>query len=134
MRPSIAIAVVPLVVAFWMPGGAAAQADELTAPSAADVQAWGEETLGTIRQDFWREQPGLYVEQVGARQRGRGDRPAYMWSAGVQLSALAVAARLDPERYTGQLTEYAAALKAYWHEHNGVGGYDVQPRSANADR
>lgn len=131
----VGITLLALAIAFklGLAYGAAADGAESMTPSAAEVQEWGEETLGTIRQDFWLEDEGLYAERVG-RRRWRRTQPAFMWGAGVQLSALAGAARLNADQFTVPLAEYAKVLKSYWHEHNGVGGYDVQPNSIGADR
>lgn len=101
-------------------------------PAPADVQRWGEEALVTIRQDFWSDKQHLYTEH--AINSRRPTHPAFMWSAGVQLTALAGAARANPDRHLEHLQEYAEILKTYWHEHDGIGGYDVQPRPGESDR
>jgi len=98
------------------------------------LEQWGEETLANIQRDFWRGDLGLYRERVGGR-RNRRPAPAYMWSAGVQLSALADAARIEPEKHSAALITYADALDRYWQaNHNGLGGYDVLPLPKDADR
>ncbi len=57
-----------------------------------------------------------------------------MWGAGVQLSALAAAAQVEPQKYTAPLRAYAHGLEVYWTDHNGVKGYDVLPAPKPSDR
>lgn len=99
-------------------------------PEADSLQAWGEEALALIDQRLWLPERGLYAE----RTRRGGPDPAFMWSCGVQLSALNAAARLNPEKYTPRLISYAGALQTYWKKHNGVEGYDVLPAPSAPDR
>lgn len=100
-------------------------------PTAAMLQQWGGDALAVIDRELWLPAQSLYAE----RTTRRGDpEPAYMWSAGVQLTALAAAARLNPDRYAERLTQYADALDVYWKEHNGIAGYDVLPAPAEPDR
>ena len=99
-------------------------------PTADQLQTWGEESLALIDRELWMADRGLYAERTS-----RGPRePAFMWSCGVQLSALNVAARLNPEKYTPRLLDYADALQAYWKDHQGIAGYDVLPAPAPPDR
>ena len=56
-----------------------------------------------------------------------------MWGCGVQLSALAAAARAD-RRYLPRLTRYVAGLKVYWISHDGVGGFNALPSPSPPDR
>lgn len=94
------------------------------------MQQWGEESLAAIRRDFWNSQ--LYTEHMyNAR---RLTHPAFMWSAGVQLSALAAATKNNATVHQAELEEYARILKSYWHTHGDVGGYDVQPNATASDR
>lgn len=115
-------------------------------PTAEQFQAWGEESLTLIDREFWLEDRGLYAEKIPLASRDRDEssdgrrgpqtklEPAFMWSAGVQLSALNAAAKLNPDKFTSRLTEYADALQLYWKEHNGVAGFDVLPAPAEPDR
>lgn len=98
---------------------------------AAQFERWGAETLADIKQDFWIERRGLYANEVDPDEP---TRPAYMWGAGVQLTALAAAARVDPQQYSRQLTDYADALEQYWFAQSDVGGYNVLPRMRSAER
>ena len=75
-------------------------------PTADQLQTWGEEALALIDRELWMADRGLYAERTS-----RGPRePAFMWSCGVQLSALNVAARLNPEKYTTRLLASPASL------------------------
>ncbi|MGE3243856.1 MAG: glycoside hydrolase family 76 protein [Pirellulales bacterium] len=103
-----------------------------SATTCKQFSRWGGETLQMIRRELWMEGDKLYADRADV---GKGPlHPAFMWGAGVQLSALAMAARVDESRYLPQLTDCADALDVYWIEHNGVGGYDVLPRQPNSDR
>lgn len=106
-------------------------ADE-PAAHAVQFSAWGDETLGMIRRELWLADRQLYAERARLLHPPR--QPAYMWGAGVQLSALAAAARVDRAQYLDRLATYADALDAYWVKQNGVGGYDVQPNQTSPDR
>lgn len=102
------------------------------APTSAEFAQWGGETLTMIRRDLWLNEQNLYAERARLDRPPR--QPAYMWGAGVQLSALTAAARVDRAQYLNRLATYAAALDAYWAEHNGIAGYDVQPAQLEPDR
>ena len=91
---------------------------------------WGRETLDMIERDF-RCAPGHpapYVEQLD----GTG-RDAFCWPVGVQLSALAAAARVD-RAYVPQLLALADALRQYRTEAHGIAGLDVLPGPKPSDR
>jgi rhamnogalacturonyl hydrolase YesR len=101
---------------------------------ASRATSWGDETLVMIDRDFLiSEQPLRYAEQAGL-EGARSEEPVFMWGAGVQLSALAAAARVDPTQYGDKLNAYADALDAYWVERDGIGGYDVLPVRQKIDR
>jgi Glycosyl hydrolase family 76 len=117
--------------------------------AATQFATWGAETLDAIRRDFWIDERGMYAEKASAEgghgpstnppltppdQGGEKREPAFMWSAGVQLSALAAAARVDSAKYTAPLAAYADVLETYWIEHDGIGGYSVLPNQRVADR
>lgn len=93
---------------------------------------WGAETLTAIDRDLWLPDRNLYAEKAKLGQPPT--QPAYMWGAGVQLSALAAAAKFDPQKYTAQLTAYADRLQSYWVDHHGIGGYSVLPEQRDPDR
>jgi uncharacterized protein YyaL (SSP411 family) len=101
----------------------------------ASVQfaAWGAETLDAIKRDLWMGDRGFYAEQAQAGGE-RSEEPAFLWGAGVQLTALAAAAQVEPSKYAVQLAEYADALEKHWIDHKGIGGYSVLPEQAVADR
>lgn len=108
-----------------------------TAPCADDpappFRRWGVETLASMEKDFWLPERHLYAEKAHLHQ------PAslpitLMWGAGVALSAVNAAARIDPARYGGRLREFIDALDAYWTVYDGIGGYDVWPGPKPNDR
>lgn len=101
--------------------------------SAATVAAWGAETLQQIRDDFWLDDLGLYAEATTTDSPSI-PQPAFMWSAGVQLTALVSAAEFSPTKYTNQLNQYANILQSYWNQHDGIRGYDVQPNPQQSER
>jgi uncharacterized protein YyaL (SSP411 family) len=124
----IRIVRVTFVAILWTAATGLA-ADE-QAPTADQLQSWGEQALELIDRELWIADRGLYAERTG---RGPQE-PAFMWGCGVQLSALNAAARLDPEKFSPRLNAYADALDAYWKEHRGVYGYDVLPAPTPPDR
>ena len=115
-----------LSIAFWI----SPASRTLAAP---DFARWGAETLEMIRKDLWLPGPGLYAEQA-PDENGRPAAPAFMWGVGVQLSALAAAAKLEPEKYLAETKAYADAIQVYWLEHDGIAGFDVQPGPKSSDR
>jgi uncharacterized protein YyaL (SSP411 family) len=103
------------------------------ADTSAQFEQWGVETLETIKRDLWLAERDLYAEKAAAGG-ARPTVPAFMWGAGVQLTALAAAAQIDPGTYVPQLAAYADALEKYWIVDNGIGGYSVLPEQQRADR
>lgn len=123
-----------LLFALLLPG-ATAQTLRLTDSGnepPRPFRQWGEEALGTIKEDLWLPERELYAEKATVGQAAKD--PAFMWGAGVQLTALAAAAQADPDRYIAPLRSYADALQVYWTEHDGIGGYDVLPGPKPPDR
>lgn len=102
-------------------------------PTAESLQEWGNEVMQQVQRDYWLDEAGLYAERFRARARGNR-KPAFMWSAGVQLTALAAAARNDPHGYTTQLTNHIESLSSYWSTHDGIGGFNAVPNPTAADR
>lgn len=94
---------------------------------------WGMQTLGQIETDFAIPGRGLYAEESVPGQ-AKSLQPAYMWGCGVQLSALAAAARLEPDVWKPSLARCITALDAYRAPLSGVTGYCVQPHQDNPDR
>lgn len=82
-----------------------------------DWKAWGEECLNGIRTDFYLPKQHLY------REDNSGNRIAFNWPAGVQLTALNAAARVDA-KYKPWLRDFADATRRYWTKD---GGYDSNP-------
>ncbi len=104
-----------------------------SAEEAPPFRAWGEESLARIDADFWMADRRLYAN-LGRADKPPEPPPAMMWDCGVQLSALAAAARLDPDKHRERLRTYIDALDVYWTRVNGLGGYDVQPGPKANDR
>lgn len=109
-----------------------AEEPKLAEPTAAEVLAWAKETSGQIEQDFWLEEQGTYAERVGPWGAWQGNRPAFAWSLGVQLSSLVAAAK-NEQHYHDRMEACIGALDKHWRD-EGVGGYDVLPNSTNLDR
>jgi len=97
------------------------------------VRDWGVEALETIERDLHLPESPLYAEAWHADST-EDVHPSFMWGAGVQLSALAAAAAVEPERYTPGLRSFADALQTYWTVHDGIGGFDVLPGPKPIDR
>lgn len=94
---------------------------------------WGEENLATIKKDLWLPKPGLYAE-MAPDEKGVPSHPSFMWGVGVQLSAMAAASAVEPEKYLLETKAYADAIQVYWLEHKGIEGFDVQPGPKESDR
>jgi uncharacterized protein YyaL (SSP411 family) len=127
---SVILGAVPAMLVLLVQDACRAQTN---AESSAQFAQWGVETLDAIQRDLWIADQGLYAEKAAADGE-RPTVPAFMWGAGVQLSALAAAARVDSAAYAAPLAAYADALQSYWVEHNGIGGYSVLPGQRVADR
>ncbi len=98
-----------------------------------DYKSWGAETLKQIHEDYWLPKQGLYTEFA----RGAKDAPlqsAFMWGVGVQLSAMAAAAKVEPGKYLAETRAYADAIQSYWVKHQDIEAFDVQPHSKEPDR
>jgi hypothetical protein len=127
---------------------ARAQTQNLSAPSIAIIQQtaqnqtssanltqWGLDALKQIRSELYLPGRHLYAEESKPGEPAP-DKPSFMWTCGVQLSALAAAAPSEPVWKT-RLLDYAQALDRYWaasHEDNSIGGYDVLPVPKPLDR
>lgn len=94
---------------------------------------WGRETLEVLHQDLWLPETKLYAEKANL-ETGTPDHPAFMWGVGVQLSAMAAAAALEPDTYLKPLRAYADQIQVYWLKHEGLDGFDVQPGPKASDR
>jgi uncharacterized protein YyaL (SSP411 family) len=138
LRASVPIAPLALLCLLSLGTAPAARAQTAVGATAATtsplpLRQWGEETLRSIREELWLPARGLYAEKRTA-DAGAPTNPAFMWSAGVELSALAAAARVEPQRYSAPMRAYADSLQLYWTEHNGIGGFDVLPAPKPSDR
>jgi uncharacterized protein YyaL (SSP411 family) len=108
----------------------------LVVPAVAEpppFRHWGAETQEVLHQDLWLPEKKLYAEKADL-ESGKPDHPAFMWGVGVQLSALAAAASVEPDQYLAPMRDYADAIQVYWWEHHGIGGFDVQPGPKASDR
>lgn len=94
---------------------------------------WGAESLAAIHRDLWLPQAKLYAEQAPDRE-GVLAHPSFMWGVGIQLSALAAASAVDPEKYLAQTRDYADAIQVYWMNHDGREGFDALPGTGDLDR
>jgi hypothetical protein len=112
---------------------ALACAPAAVAQNDATFRQWGMETLNRIQAAFWLPQRSLYADEIEPG-RPAPDRPAFMWGCGVQLSALAAAARLDRRQYAPILRRFTDGLQVYWTENDRIGGYDVLPGPKPPDR
>ncbi len=120
----------PLALSCFLGTLAAAAEPEEKAPPYGE---WGAETLEVLHQDLWLPERKLYAEKADV-EAGKPDHPAFMWGVGVQLSALAAAAAVEPGKYLAPMRAYADAIQAYWWEHEGIEGFDVQPGPKASDR
>lgn len=102
-------------------------------PDLPDYRHWGKETLEVLHQDLWLPETKLYAEKANL-ETGKPDHPAFMWGVGVQLSAMAAAAQLEPDTYLKPLRDYADQIQVYWLTHDGIEGFDVQPGPKSSDR
>lgn len=105
-------------------------------PVATQFQEWGRETLRRIDADLAVAKRRLYREMVFLDGSGDSERTkiAFLWPSSVQLSALAAAARVEPDEYSEPLIAFADALQAYWRDDNRLGGYNNQPQPQRLDR
>ncbi len=94
---------------------------------------WGAETMEQLHKDLWIPELKLYAEKTDLTT-GKPDHPSFMWGVGVQLTAMAAAARLEPEKYLEPMKAYADAIQVYWLDHDGIAGFDVQPGPKASDR
>lgn len=125
----IAVAAAPIACA-QMPGSAS---DTDPVAGSLPLRSWGEEALAVIERDLRVPDTPFYAEDWQANPDHQA-QPAFMWGAGVQLTALAAAASVEPERHIPSLRSFADALQHYWVVHDGIGGFDVLPGPKPVDR
>ena len=94
---------------------------------------WGTETLTVLHEDLWLPESALYAEDADL-ETGKKGHAAFMWGVGVQLTALAAAADVAPDKYAKPMRDYADAIQVYWAEDKGIEGFDVQPGPRPSDR
>lgn len=88
---------------------------------ATGYEARAREVADEIQRDFWNPQTGIYAEKLG--EKG----PGAAWSCGVMFSALAAAARHDPDHYRPVLKKSVDAFDTYWDRKQPLGGYEPFP-------
>ncbi len=109
-------------------------ANAQTDTSPDTFKTWGLETLNRIEADYALPGRGLYADEW-KRDQAKPGGPAFMWGCGVQLTALAAAAKLDPTHYDARLRRFAKGMDVYWQNNaNKIYAYDVQPGPKSADR
>jgi uncharacterized protein YyaL (SSP411 family) len=116
--------------------GLAALGSLLVSSACADTppfRQWGTETMEVLHKDLWLQESKLYAEKADL-ETGKPDHPAFMWGVGVQITAMAAAAILEPEKYLKPLRDYSDAIQIYWLKHDGIEGFDVQPGPKPSDR
>ncbi len=98
-----------------------------------DFKAWGIAVTERIETDYDMPSRSLYADSIKPGEK-RSNGPAFMWGCGVQLTALAAAARLDKPKYLPLLRRYVSGLDIYWSDARPVPGYDVLPGPKSPDR
>lgn len=109
---------VAFLVSLTLAGGAASalRAEETPKLSADKCASWGAETLVTIDRDYrvkLNSGESYYAEEYHPGKSSHPRPPAYMWSAGVHLSALAAAAAYDSQQYGPLLQARIESLEPY---------------------
>jgi hypothetical protein len=113
-------------------GGLYQSPSAYTAEGSPDLKAWGIETLDRIEKDLRRPGSALYADYgtINGKRGAEFGGYAFIWPSSYMLSALAAAARIQPDRYRERVIVYADALDAYWIEKEGIGGYAVLPHGS----
>ena len=127
----LVVAALPLVVGGCQPILGPRPPRKLPAalPNAGDLRDWGLETLVRIHQDLFMRPKGLYAQKAHLQNPDRR-RPASVWSAAVQLSALCAGARAAP-MWRPVLRRYANMVHRV-HLRPG-GGYAARVKSPDHD-
>jgi len=89
--------------------------------------------MGQIEQEYAMPSRSLYADAIQPGEK-RPSQPAFMWGCGVQLTALAAAARIDGPTYLPRMKRYITGLDVYWSKADPVPGYDVLPGPKGPDR
>jgi hypothetical protein len=113
--PSVFIA----VLGFLSANPARAEAGGSYAQMAAEVTA-------SIHKEFWLRKQDLYAKTIEDRS------PDFIWGGGVMFSALAAAARHDPE-YLRIMRDYYKGLESYWDDKVRIPGYEPGPTSGGGN-
>ena len=98
-----------------------------------DFKTWGLAEMGKIETEYSLPARSLYADSLKPVEK-QASGPAFMWACGVQLTALAAAARIDKPTYLPLLRRYITGLDIYWSKAAPVPGYDVLPGPKSPDR
>ena len=101
-------------------------------PNAAEIH--GRDTIDLIRKTMPLPGTDLYAQEIKPAEKDFKLAPDDCWAAGVQLSALTAAARVDPDRYLTDVKKFAAGLDTFRSTVNGIDGYDDGPHPKPPDR
>jgi uncharacterized protein YyaL (SSP411 family) len=95
----------------------------------ASYRAWAEEQSAFIQQNFYNAPQGLYAPSFPKDPK---ELPYdFMWGNGVQFTALAAAAKYDPDTYKPILYDFANGLKKYWDTGAPIPGFDAYISTTN---
>jgi hypothetical protein len=81
------------------------------------------DVMGGIQKNFRDESKGVYRESLPPKPQ----KPAFMWSCGVQFSSLVGAVRKHPEKYEPILERFFDNMDRYWDASHEPPGYSAAP-------
>ncbi|MCX7719257.1 MAG: glycoside hydrolase family 76 protein [Candidatus Sumerlaeaceae bacterium] len=127
------VAMVAALCAAAASAGAPAAAD--AGGSAALYMRWGAEALEATDKYLSGTPPFLYAEKTDLpRTDNASVEPAFMWACGIQLTALAAAARCGHPGAAERVEQFLRTFDHYWISKDGLGGYNPGPGAAQPDR
>jgi rhamnogalacturonyl hydrolase YesR len=94
----------------------------------------GRDVLDRIVQQMARPGSDIYQQEIKPADAAFKPGPDDCWAAGVQLTALTAAAKVDPDKYLPALKRYTLGLDTFRATINGVEGYDDGPHPKPPDR
>ncbi len=92
-------------------------------PARANYRAKAVEQMDFIQRSFYDSQQAIYRGKTPVDPKGLPFDVS--WGNGVQLSALAGATRLDPDRYKSTLIAFSGGLQRYWDDQVPIPGFDA---------
>jgi uncharacterized protein YyaL (SSP411 family) len=95
----------------------------------ASYRAWAEEESAYIQKNYYDARAGLYAPAFPKDPRALDYD--FMWGSGVQMTALAGAAKYDPKTYKPILQNFANGLQRYWDPGAPVPGFNAYISSDN---